>query len=145
MMANELYAFQAFSSFIVLLIFLMIGLVLIPYVFFLLHLNKLLFKCKEQNRKMDPGLVYLNLIPLFNLGWLFYTVIKIRDTLKAEFSSNGKQSDDPEFGFSIGLAYCITSACSIIPIIGSGAALASLILWIVYWVKTYKYLKQLEN
>ena len=87
-------------------------------IFFLLHLNRLLSKCKPENINMEPGLVWLNLIPIFSLGWMFYTVIKVRDALKTEFKSRNLQSNDPQFAYSIGLAYCITLACSIIPFIG---------------------------
>ena len=93
---------------------------------------------------MDGGLVWLLLIPLFNIGWLFYVIIKLRDSLKAEFNLREIESDDPEFGFSIGLAYAITTACSIIPIFGMFCSFAAFILWIVYWVKTNKYSKLLS-
>ena len=116
---------------------------LLPMIFFYLHLYKLLSKCKPGNRKMEPGMVWLNFVPILNFGWIFYTVIALRDTLKAEFSSRDLKSDDPEFSFSIGLAYSITMVCSIIPYIGIIIAIASLILWIIYWVKTYKYSTQL--
>ena len=113
-------------------------------IFFLLHLNRLLSKCKPENINMEPGLVWLNLIPIFSLGWMFYTVIKVRDALKAEFKSRNLQSNDPQFAYSIGLAYCITLACSIIPFIGFFTSISSFILWIIYWVKTHKYSTQLN-
>ena len=117
---------------------------LLPYIFFLIHLSKLFNKCDVKNKKMDGGLVWLLLIPLFNIGWLFYVIIKLRDSLKSEFNSREIESDDPEFCFSIGLAYAITTACSIIPIFGIFCSFAAFILWIVYWVKTNKYSKLLS-
>ena len=117
---------------------------ILQMIFFLLHLHRLLSKCKPENNNMEPGLVWLNLIPIFNLGWMFYTIIKIRDALKIEFKSRSLQSDDPQFAYSIGLAYCTTFVCSIIPFIGFFTIIASFILWIIYWVKTYKYSAQLD-
>ena len=142
---NMMYDSYALGGFIVFFMILVIGLILIPYIFFLVHLNKLLSKCDPENRDMEPGLVFLNLIPLFNFGWIFYTVIKVRDALKAEFLSRNLESDDPEFSFGVGLAYCITSVCSIVPLIGTFTALASLVLWIIYWVKMNKYYKILTS
>tara|TARA_Y100001970_G_C14066464_1_gene766939 strand:- start:501 stop:902 length:402 start_codon:yes stop_codon:yes gene_type:complete len=128
----------------ILIILLICVIFFLPMIFFYLHLYRLLSKCKPENNNMEPGLVWLNFIPIFNLGWIFYTVIKIRDALKAEFKSRNLKSDDPEFAYSIGLAYCITFVCSIIPFIGILTAIASFILWIIYWVKTYKYSAQLD-
>ena len=134
-------AFEIMAIFLFLMIF---ALILIPYILFLVHLYKLLSKCKQENRDMEPGLVWLNLIPVFNYGWIFYTVIKIRDALKKEYSAQNLETDDTEFSFSIGLAYCITQACSIIPFLGLFSTIASLVLWIIYWVKTNNYSKQLD-
>ena len=61
---------------IVLLLILLLAVIILPTIFFLLHLQKLLNKCGETNRAMEPGLVWLNLIPLFNWGWIFYTIYK---------------------------------------------------------------------
>ena len=56
----------------------LIGLVyLVVDIFYLMTLQKCLNRVSEENRGMSPGLVWLNLIPLFGLGWHFYTVIKI--------------------------------------------------------------------
>ena len=69
------------------LIIVVLVICLIPMVFFLIHLQKLLNKCSVNNRAMEPGMVWLNLIPLFNLGWVFYTVFKVTESLKTEFKA----------------------------------------------------------
>ena len=51
-----------------------------------------------------------------------------------------RQSRNRSRGKLIGLAMCICGACSIIPILGAIAGLASLVLWIVYWVKNRRIL-----
>ena len=129
---------------VALLFIIIFGIVLLPLIFFLVSLMKTLQECDSKNRTMEPGLVWLNLIPIFSLGWMFYTVIKVWDALKAEFKSRNLQSNDPQFAYSIGLAYCITLACSIIPFIGFFTSISSFILWIIYWVKTHKYSTQLN-
>jgi len=131
-------------SLIILIVIIALAIAIIPMIFFLLHLQKILNKCNINNRGMDPGMVWLNLIPLFNWGWMFYTIFKITDSLKAEFKERNIIPDDSEFSHPIGLAYCITCVCSIIPFLGYLSAIACLVLWIIYWVKTYKYSKQLD-
>ena len=134
-----------FASSIMFFIIFIILLFLLPYFFFLIHLSKLFNKCNVKNRKMDGGLVWLLLIPVFNIGWLFYVIFNVRDTLKSEFNSRKIETDDVEFGFSVGLAYAITSACCIIPFLGVFCSIPTLVLWIVYWVKINKYSKILDN
>ena len=99
---------------IILLLIVLLTVIILPTIFFLLHLQKLLNKCSATNRTMEPGLVWLNLIPLFNWGWIFYTIFKITESLKAEFKErNLEPPDDANFSHSIGLAYCIINVCSI--------------------------------
>ena len=134
-----------FAINIIFFIICMILILLLPYMFFLAHLSKLFNKCDSKNKMMDGGLVWLLLIPIFNIGWLFYVIIKLRDTLKAEFKSREIENNDPEFSFSIGLAYAITTVCSIVPFFGMFCSLAAFILWIVFWTKTNKYSKLLNS
>jgi len=122
----------------------MLVLTILPMIFFLIHLMNLLNKCAPENRTMEGGMVWLNLIPLFNLGWIFYTIIQIRDSLQAEFSARGIISDDTTFAFNIGLAYAICTCCTIIPVLGILSAIGALVLFIIYWVQTYKYSKLLD-
>jgi hypothetical protein len=133
-------------------IFLLI--VLIIYIFFLLTLSKALSRCRPNKRTMEPGLVWLNLIPCFSLVWMFITVIRIAESLRREFRARGRTSDG-DYGYSIGLTMCGLNVASIpisfvlglIPIIGPILNLClnivELVLWIVYWVKIAGYSKQL--
>ena len=113
-------------------------------VLFLLNLMKLLQACAPENQKMGPGMVWLNLIPIFSLGWMIFTVIKITESLKSEYTSRGLNTDQ-NFGYPIGLAYAICNACSIIPFVGTFAALGSLVLWIMWWIKTAGFRKELTD
>jgi hypothetical protein len=98
-------------------------------VFFLLNLRDLLEGVSPQNRAMSPGKVWLNFIPIFNIVWIFITVIRVRDSLWAEFQSRG-WAPRGDFGYSLGIAAAILS------IVNWGLfGLAALVCWIVYWVR----------
>ncbi len=112
-------------------------------VLFLLSLHKCLKEVSEANREMQPGLVWLNLIPLFNLVWIFITVIKLADSVIAEGQARGINVEDG--GKTIGLVYAICIIVSIIPFIGFIAALVALITFIIYWVKVAGYRKMLAS
>ena len=103
-------------------------------VFYCLTLSKALSRCAPQNRAMSPGLVWLYLIPLFNLVWHFFIVINMAKSLHAEFLYRGIV-EEPNPGQGVGLATCILNCLSVIPYVNYVTGIASLICWIIYWVK----------
>lgn len=115
---------------------------LIVGVLFLLNLHRLLDAIKPANRTMEPGLVWLNLIPIFNLGWLFYTVIKISEALGAELAERGLDNPD-EGGKVLGLVMAGTVVGGLIPLLGGISSLAALVVGIIYWIKMAEYRKKL--
>jgi hypothetical protein len=50
-------------------------------------LAKALRHCRPANRAMEPGQVFLNLIPCFSVMWQFVTVSRIAQSLREEFRS----------------------------------------------------------
>ena len=112
-------------------------------VFYHITIQKLLDQCSEENRQMKSSLVWLNWIPIFNLGWQFYVYIKVRDSLKLEFESRGLSSEDKEFGYNIGLTYGFLYIVQFgIP---SFVPAFTFIAWIAYWIQLYKYYKILNK
>ena len=95
----------------------------IPAIFFLLTQSNTLKRVSSENRRLHPGLVWLQLIPIFNFVWIFIVVRRIADSLAKEYA--GWESDSilgiadeeelkkigtrPTYG--IGLTYCILCAC----------------------------------
>lgn len=112
-------------------------------VFFLLNLSGALSAVKPENRQMQPGLVWLNLIPLFNIVWIFITVIKLCDSLVAE--ARDQSLDFGDGGKTLGITLAALNIASIIPVIGILAAIAALVLFILYWVKIAGYKNTLRR
>jgi hypothetical protein len=110
-------------------------LMIVPAVFYLLTLQKALARCGEQTRTTSPESVWLMLIPIFNLVYGFILVSNIARSLGNEFTRRGIANAQREPGKSLGIAMCALNIASIIPILGLPLALASLVCWIVYWVK----------
>jgi hypothetical protein len=115
---------------------------LVVLVFYLLTLQKALTRCSPENRAMQPGMVWLQLIPLFNLVWQFFNVINVAKSLGAEFQKRG-MGEDPQPGKTLGLVTCILFCCGIIPVLGALCSLAGLVCWIIYWVKIAGYSNKL--
>jgi hypothetical protein len=91
---------------------------------------------------MSPGLIWLALIPGFNLIWDFFVVINLGDSLDKEFKKRGVITEAYP-GKSMGLAFCITNICSLIPFVNFLAGPAGFVCWIIYWVKIAGFSKQL--
>ena len=132
---------------VIVMILVMISIVfllsVIPTIFYLITLQRALGRCQVQNQKMQPGLVWLMLIPFFNLVWHFIIVNHIADSLEREFASRNIISE-PSPGKSVGLAMCILSVCGIIPYVGMLAGIGQLVCWIIYWVKIAGFSSKLD-
>ncbi len=103
-------------------------------VFYLLTLQKALSRCAPENRAMNPGLVWLTLIPLFNLVWQFFVVINIAKSLAAEFQKRGLAVEEPKPGYTLGIVMCVGNLICF-PV--------GLVCWILYWVKISGYASKL--
>jgi hypothetical protein len=102
---------------------------LVPMIFYLLTLQKALNRCSPESRAMQPAMVWLMLVPLFNIVWQFFVVINMAKSLAAEFQKRGI-AEDPNPGQTLGLVMCVGNlVCG--PV--------GLICWILYWVKIAGY------
>lgn len=120
--------------FVLAFVFLLFLLMLMPAIFYLISMQKALSRCEPKNRLMQPGLVWLNLIPFFNLIWQFFTVLYVSGSIDREFRDRGIDAE-PEPGKPVGLAMCILYVCGVIPYLVMLTGIASLVCWIIYWVK----------
>lgn len=126
----------------------LLGLFLVPWFFFLLNLSNLLNNVREENQAMSPSHVWLNFIPVFCLGWFIYTVIKVRDSVRAEYATRGWRPEG-DFGYNLGIVAGVVWIASIflgwLPLIGWLFPIAWLVCWILYWLKTAEFKKRLDT
>jgi len=119
----------------------LLALLVLPWFFFLLNLQTLLSRVSPQNRSMSPGQVWLNFIPIFNLGWFIYTVAKVRDSVRAEYQSR-RWPIEGDQGYNVGLVAGILAIAAFvigwIPVLGWAIGIAELVCWILYWLKTHE-------
>lgn len=133
---------------------------LIVLIFFLIAQQNTLKAIKPQNRRMSPGEVWLQLIPLFNLVWQFIVVSRISDSIRNEIDDRIANSflgiADPVFAndrtrrptYDIGLAYCILSLVGCIPfaqILAGFTSIAGLVCLIIYWTQIVAYKNKFLN
>jgi heme/copper-type cytochrome/quinol oxidase subunit 2 len=118
--------------------------VLVVFIFYLLTLQRALNRCSPESLAMKPGLVWLTLIPCFNIVWQFFVVINVAKSLGAEFKKRGIPAEELP-GQGVGLAMCILNVVSAIPYLGCLTAPAGLVCWIIYWVKIAGYSQKLAT
>jgi hypothetical protein len=117
----------------------------VAVVFYLISLQKALGACSLQTRTLAPGLVWLLLIPLFNLIWHFIVVFAIAKSLHGEFVARNIDQD-PAPGRNLGLALSILFVMASVPhpYFRAPFGILALICWIIYWVKVFGYSAKLQ-
>ena len=117
---------------------------LIAGIFYLVSLHKALAACSPANRSLPPGLVWLNVIPLFSSVWIFVTIVSVASSLRREHVDRSISSDSGH-GLGAGLVFAISGLLANIAavsaqLLGEGLwvlyavfALIALVFWIVHW------------
>ncbi|PSK90626.1 hypothetical protein [Taibaiella chishuiensis] len=98
------------------------------------------------------GMEYISgAISLFTLIWQFRIVQKLSESIAQEYASRNMQVE-PKPTFQPGLIYCILNLVSLLvgllprPVPGFGFAIGigMIVYWIIYWVKTAAYKKEMR-
>ena len=87
------------------------GVGLTAFILFLVTQQKVLRAIPAVNRALRPGLVWLQLIPLFGLLWQFVVVIRTADSIKKTQlpdDPDGQPGEKPST-LTIGRSYCIVN------------------------------------
>jgi hypothetical protein len=113
-------------------------------VLFYLTLHRCLSQIKKSNRDLDPGLVWLNLIPCFVLVWMFITVCRVGGSLRKEFQERGWKTDGEGFGISMGIAYGTLLVLCHIPYLGLLFVIPMFISVVIYWMQIAGYCGRLS-
>ena len=108
---------------------------IIIHIFFLNTLSKCFKQIAPRNRSMEPGQVWLSLIPLFGTVWIILTILRLAESLEKEYRSRGLRGDG-DYGKQSGLIYIISSfVCGCVAVV----------FWIIYWMKISAYTKELAS
>jgi len=112
--------------------------VLVIAIAILLVVCYLLYTCfkriPQQYRLMEPGMVFLLLIPCVNLVWIFFVTSRLSRSFQAYFAAH-PGANVGDCGQQIGLWWSICYALQIIPFVNYLAGPAALVLAIIYLVK----------
>ncbi|MDB5312800.1 MAG: hypothetical protein JWO38_7002 [Gemmataceae bacterium] len=125
---------------------------------FLSAVARVLRRVDPENRRMEPGGVWLNLIPVFNLVWAAVTVERVAESIRNEYLSRGMDGPREGYGRPAGLTVVVLltvgSFLELVSTAGRAAAvlfplvlvyLIAFIYWIVYWVQLNRYTRELKS
>lgn len=88
----------------------------------------------REHRRMEPGMVWLLLIPCFSLVWNFFVFPKLAQSFRAAFEARGQMANG-DCGERLAWWTAGCCAAGIIPCLGYAASLAYLVLLILFLVK----------
>lgn len=97
-------------------------------------LSSCLSRIPPEHREMEPGMVWLLLIPCFDIVWNFFVFIKIPKSFQKYFAAQSR-TEFGDCGEQIGLWYCICVVACMVPILNYIAGPAALVLLIIFLVK----------
>lgn len=136
---NEAAAAGMFVGFIGIAMMVFIVLILIPFILYLVSLQKCFNALSPVAQPSIPsGLIWLALIPGLGIFVVLTAIVMLATALKKEDEARGSAYFG-DGGLAIGLAAVILGLLSMIPILGIILAIGSLVCWIMHWVKIAEY------
>ena len=139
---NYRYSFDGMPAEALTIMLVVILIALAVLILFLLNLHQTLSEVSEHNRQIQPGRAWLLLIPLFSIGYAFYFLPKLSESLRLEFLER-ENPQTGDYGIGIGRGYAIMGALGLVNRVlgplGSLISIAGLVLMIVLWVKMAQY------
>lgn len=143
---------------------------LIPCILFLLTQFNTLRLIKGENRTLQPGWVWLQLIPAVGQIWQFVVVTRISSSIRKQWQAADEDSilgidadtvataRNSKPTLAIGITYCTLNAACIFfnlfltagpnskeaMIVGS-TGLISVVCWVIYWVALAGWKRRLKN
>ena len=120
------------------------------YVLFLSCADRAIRRVEPENRRIEPGMVWLALIPFFHLLWLIVIVERVGESLRNEFIARGRHKKSESYGKLAGLS-CAVLVLIGIPFAAGGTpcvlvfAFFAFIYGIVYWVQISNYPRRLRD
>ena len=92
---------------------------------------------------MSPRDIWFILVPFLGMVWQFIVVRRIADSIREECIKLNIDVKEKMPTYIIGLIYCISSVILLIPFTKTIGAFATLVTWIMYWIKVNQYKKLL--
>ena len=99
---------------------------------------------------MDPGQVWFNLLPVFNLLWLIVTVERVGESIRNELVARGRHRRAESYGKTVGITWLVLLELGLFAnLVARPAGIIlwafALIYWVVYWGQISAYSRRLRD
>jgi hypothetical protein len=111
---------------------------------FLAALAHALRRVSPENRRMEPGQVWMCLIPVFNIVWATVTVERIAESLRDEFRSRAMDGPHEKYGRTYGLTTLVLLAFGVLFYPAFITYPIALGFFIAYWRQINRYAARLR-
>ncbi|MFO0795966.1 MAG: hypothetical protein U0804_00740 [Gemmataceae bacterium] len=125
-------------------LFLVVGFIL--WVGLLATITRVLGRVSPENRRMEPGEVWVNLIPVVNLVWPVVTVERVGESIRNELAARGLVKKKDAFGKTSGLIALVL--LGVFFVLAPAAIVTfpfAFLYGIVYWVQLNGYAKRMRE
>lgn len=120
-------------------------LLLLVFVAMLAAVGRVLGLVAPKNRRMEPGQVWLNLIPVFNIIWMPVTVERVGESIRNEMVARGRDRQGDGYGKTTGLTGLVLLATGILPLVPVVTWPVAMVYGIVYWIQIVGYGRRIRN
>ena len=121
------------------LMFIFLGLFMMPLIFYLKTVQATLDVVGKENATLQPTKVWLLLIPFFGLAWHFIIVINLVKSIKAASGAKGVAVKNLTTFYNLGIAMCVLNCLFFVPFLNIFASFASIVCFIIFWIKVAEY------
>jgi len=123
---------------------LVVGFIL--WVGLLAAISRVLGRVSPEHRKMEPGEVWVNLIPVVNLVWPIVTIERVGESIRAELSARNRVKKKDAFGKTSGIiALVLVGVVLLLPPAGIVTLPFAFLYGIVYWAQLNGYAKRMTE
>jgi hypothetical protein len=91
-------------------------------------------------RKLNPGMAFLLMIPLFSVIWAFFVHPKVAESIRDYYQSQGDDRHG-DCGATLAVWHCILAVGAMVPLVGLFMAIGSSVLISLFYVKAFKLTK----
>ena len=110
-------------------------------------LARVLGRVSPEHRRMEPGEVWVNLIPVVNLVWPVVTIERVGESIRAELTARGAAKKKDGYGKTSGIIALVLLwvVFAVHPMAGIVTVPFALIYGVAYWVQLNGYAKRLRD
>ena len=101
-------------------------------------------RVEPEHRRIEPGQVWLNLIPVFNFVWAAVTVERIAESLRNEFMARSLHGPEEWYGRKYGITTLALAASGVFVVTLYVVIPLGLIYSIAYWRQMNRYAERLK-